>query len=278
EQIDSIFAQKEVQVFVYVRDDGSKDGTVGILEECARRYPNLSYERGKNLGFAKSFLTALKNAPKADFYAFSDQDDVWFDLKLKKTIDLLKNKRMCMAFCNAWNTDDNLKNGVLHYRERKNLLYKGMCFTDSVCSGFLMVFDEDVRDKAILALDEVFISHDLWVGSIVSFLGTIDYIAEPLAFHRRLTNSVSRNHFFKTLVYRLNTLFKGDCKSRRCAELMLKFYKDELSESSKQLLYDMAVYTENFAAKVRLLKNKNLRYGSFGGRFTIALKILLNKF
>lgn len=278
EQIDSIIAQKEVEVFVHVRDDGSSDGTVDILEDFARRYPNFTYEKGANLGFAKSFLTALKNAPKADFYAFADQDDVWLDLKLKRTTDLLKNKKMCLAFCNAWDTDDELKNGVLHYSESRKRLYEGMCFTDSICSGFLMVFDEKVRQKSLLALDDVFISHDLWVGSVVSFLGTIEFITEPLVYHRRLINSVSRNHFFKTLFHRLNTLFKGDCKSRRCAELILKFYKDEIPESSRLLLSDMATYNENFAAKLRLLKNKKLRYSFWGGRFTIGLKILLNKF
>lgn len=38
------------------------------------------------MGYAKSFWTALKNCGDADYYAFSDQDDVWEKDKLLKCI------------------------------------------------------------------------------------------------------------------------------------------------------------------------------------------------
>ena len=40
---------------------------------------------------ARSFMDLVKNAPKADFYAFCDQDDVWDSNKLNAAIKKLEN-------------------------------------------------------------------------------------------------------------------------------------------------------------------------------------------
>ena len=39
EQLDSIFAQRDVDVKLYVRDDGSKDTTIDILRKYKNKYP-----------------------------------------------------------------------------------------------------------------------------------------------------------------------------------------------------------------------------------------------
>lgn len=76
EQIDSILSQEGVDVRLYIRDDGSSDRTTDILASY-QEHKNVKIEKGNNLGFAKSFLTALDECDEADYYAFSDQDDVW---------------------------------------------------------------------------------------------------------------------------------------------------------------------------------------------------------
>lgn len=81
EQIDSILSQEGVDVRLYIRDDGSSDRTTDILASY-QEHKNVKIEKGNNLGFAKSFLTALDECDEADYYAFSDQDDVWEKDKL----------------------------------------------------------------------------------------------------------------------------------------------------------------------------------------------------
>ena len=85
-QIDSIFAQKGVDVTCYIRDDGSSDGTVRCIENLQKRYPKLLLEKGQNEGWRKSFMDALYACGDADFYAFSDQDDIWFENKLERAV------------------------------------------------------------------------------------------------------------------------------------------------------------------------------------------------
>ena len=49
EQIDSIQNQKGVSVFIYVRDDGSKDKTIDILEEYQQK-GIMKWFKGKKAG------------------------------------------------------------------------------------------------------------------------------------------------------------------------------------------------------------------------------------
>ena len=61
EQINSILSQKGVDVEILVRDDGSTDGTIHILNEY-RSQGKIDWYSGKNLRSAKSFMNLLKNS------------------------------------------------------------------------------------------------------------------------------------------------------------------------------------------------------------------------
>ncbi len=125
-QLDSLAAQTGVsRVTLSVRDDGSTDETWSILERFAKRVRTASpsaapddcaaspaasqggtshsgpacpdvgvrLDRGVNLGFIASFFTLLLRAdPHADWYAFSDQDDVWQPDKLARAVGMLRQE------------------------------------------------------------------------------------------------------------------------------------------------------------------------------------------
>ena len=44
EQLDSILNQKSVEVYLLIRDDGSKDRTCQIISEYASKYQNIEWE------------------------------------------------------------------------------------------------------------------------------------------------------------------------------------------------------------------------------------------
>lgn len=77
EQLDSILNQEQVDLKLLIRDDGSTDGTVNILKEYENSHTNIKWYSGLNLGCGKSFFQLVLDAPKSDYYAFVDQDDVW---------------------------------------------------------------------------------------------------------------------------------------------------------------------------------------------------------
>jgi glycosyltransferase involved in cell wall biosynthesis len=79
-QLDSISAQSAKNWRLYVRDDGSADGTADLLEAYAAREPRMSVlPAGGSLGAAASFGKLLEHALAAgeDYVFLSDQDDVW---------------------------------------------------------------------------------------------------------------------------------------------------------------------------------------------------------
>ena len=89
EQIDSILQQEDIEACLFVRDDGSKDKTISILEQYQEAHV-LRFYQGHNLGPAMSFMNLLMEAPATDYYAFSDQDDFWEKDKLSVAVDSLR--------------------------------------------------------------------------------------------------------------------------------------------------------------------------------------------
>lgn len=112
EQLDSLYAQKDVNFHLLVRDDGSKDDTINILKEYQQEYGKMIIHADENIGVAKSFhklmAYAYEEFPDYDFYAFSDQDDVWLENKLSVAVNQLTDKNGEIYYCNAFVTDANL--------------------------------------------------------------------------------------------------------------------------------------------------------------------------
>lgn len=87
QQIESIRAQSWQDWRLFVRDDGSDDGTVDVLREFAARDTRITIvdrESENNLGPSQSFERLLERAcdAGAQYVFLSDQDDVWHEDKL----------------------------------------------------------------------------------------------------------------------------------------------------------------------------------------------------
>ena len=59
EQLDSILVQRGEKPSIYVRDDGSSDSTLEILQSRSNA-GELQFEFGDNMGPAKSFLSYME--------------------------------------------------------------------------------------------------------------------------------------------------------------------------------------------------------------------------
>lgn len=93
-QLSTILAQRDVSVEIYISDDLSTDNTLNIIKNYESKFSNLhviSYDK-KFGSAAQNFyhLTRTVDVSKFDYVAFSDQDDVWGDIKLINAISSLK--------------------------------------------------------------------------------------------------------------------------------------------------------------------------------------------
>lgn len=85
ELFDSLFQQSYHRCRIYVRDDGSRDGTGRILQDYAGERIMLMVDDLGNLGPARSFLQLIRIV-HADIYMCCDQDDVWNADKVARAV------------------------------------------------------------------------------------------------------------------------------------------------------------------------------------------------
>ena len=92
-QIESILKQTYLNWTLYIGDDGSTDSTKTIIDYYAINYTNIvKVDTGtQNLGAKRRFMTLLESV-QADYYMFSDQDDVWLENKIEISLNKIKSE------------------------------------------------------------------------------------------------------------------------------------------------------------------------------------------
>lgn len=149
EQIISILEQRNVDVTIYISDDGSTDSTLNIINKLKKKYPEKIYLfNGPKRGFAQNFLSLIRNEiVSGDFYAYSDQDDIWMDSKLEKGTAVL-NKFSNITpnlYCSRTINTDRFLNiiSMSPIFKRKPSLRNSL--VQNLASGNTMVFNEATR-------------------------------------------------------------------------------------------------------------------------------------
>lgn len=257
-QLDSIFAQT-IPVDLYVRDDGSSDGTADILLRYQSTHENMHVLFEENLGCTRSFLTALQKAPNSyKYYAFCDQDDIWHQNKLKRAIELLEDraqisqeKNPALLYCSEYNfcTED------MTFIEQSQLNKTGVdfykCLFENVCSGNTMVFNQNLRRFALCQDLNGIYCHDWWLALTATCFGQLIFDHEPSLEYRRTGSNVSPTgtNAIKLLIFRIKTFIqKGELKNvTEQLATFLNVHRDELSGEYRQAL-------ELFTSKKRIKK------------------------
>jgi rhamnosyltransferase len=94
EQVETILAQINVDVYLLIRDDGSTDGTRSIIEQLVNdKRVQLFPSKTPSGSAAQNFLWLIREstADAYDFVSFADQDDVWERDKLYRACSALTN-------------------------------------------------------------------------------------------------------------------------------------------------------------------------------------------
>ena len=89
---------------VWVSDDGSRDRTYDILKSYQLKWgqDRLSIQFGNKENFVGNFLSLVcKDSIQADYYAYSDQDDIWEKDKLQQAVNWLQTvpKEIPALYC-----------------------------------------------------------------------------------------------------------------------------------------------------------------------------------
>lgn len=110
-QLESILQQTyKGNITVLIRDDGSSDATADIVSKYPQQDSrSMQLIKASNVGPQRSFLELIRLAPKADFYFFADQDDVWDADKIETAVAAMGQQDMPVCYCsNFRHTDTDL--------------------------------------------------------------------------------------------------------------------------------------------------------------------------
>lgn len=94
EQVDSILQQVDVELTLFVSDDGSTDGTLEYLKQLVDSDSRVVLlPKSERMGSAgKNFYRLIRDVDVSgfDYVAFADQDDIWNTNKLSAHVDLIR--------------------------------------------------------------------------------------------------------------------------------------------------------------------------------------------
>ncbi|WP_415980146.1 glycosyltransferase [Faecalicoccus pleomorphus] len=278
DQLDSLLRQKGVHVKILVRDDGSKDGTIAILDE----YQNkgfLNWYTGEHLNVQRGYLDLLKHAPETDYYAFCDQDDVWDDDKLLFAVtelDEMPSEKPAIYYCGQRLVDENLKLISTHKIASDRSPHTN--FLISNVAGCTAVFNRSLVDAVNSVEPDFILMHDSWLFKVCLALGG-NYFADSAAhisYRQHGNNVAGLNGGMKGKLHQVRRYIDVFEIQKQCQNLLI-CYGNRMVPEYKKLTEEICTYNQTIASRIKMLKRKDIDFKSGSLNFVVKLKIILNK-
>lgn len=199
EQINSILNQSNKDWILYIRDDGSTDNTVKIINDYQTRYAQIKVIKDSiaHRGCAQSFLYLL-TIIDADFYMFCDQDDIWLKDKIDICFKKYKEEKYyslpILIHTDVRIVDKNLTSiypSLWSYNGSSKWIGTKMVLpVYNYITGCTMFFNRKARDLCLEHTENV-VMHDAYVALCVLFnKGVIIDISEATLLYRQHESNV----------------------------------------------------------------------------------------
>lgn len=289
EQLESIQKQTFTDWQLLIRDDGSTDITPQIIAEFVKADPRIHFineHDRQNFGVIKNFFTLVKYE-KADYYFFSDQDDVWLPDKMATMLDeVIHNDKSqpLMIYMDLSVVDQDLN--VTHpsmirsqsHHANTTLLAE---LTENTVTGGVAMINHALAEKWE-DTDDV-IMHDWYLALLATATGKLVYIDKPGELYRQHDNNVlGARTFRKRLAKWLNPLQALEkywwliTTSQKQAELLLG--QPDLSTIQRELIGAyVGLINHGMMQRINLLKKyqfkKNKRFHTVVFRTLIVTKL-----
>ena len=213
EQLDSFFEQTHDNWSLWVSDDNSTDQTLKIIENYQTRFPDrkISVFTGPQKGFCWNFQSLLQRKIEADFFAISDQDDIWLPEKLTRAIEIMSSKQIDLyggRTITLSKTGQKVGHSPLFTKE---LSFKN-ALVQSVMGGNTMVLSKSFVQ--VLQHTKVMdvASHDWWLYLLCTGSNArVFYDTHATILYRQHGgNIIGANSGLRARIYRIQRLFRGD--------------------------------------------------------------------
>jgi glycosyltransferase involved in cell wall biosynthesis len=224
QQAKSVLDQLSQNDELVVSDDGSTDGTLKILEDFNDPRIKIRKNTG-NKGPVGNFQNGLAYV-KGDYIFLADQDDIWFDTKIKKMVSLLKDYDIVICDCSI--VDDGLNVIKRSYFQHAN---SGAGFLKNFKRNTYMGNCMGFRRKMltlILPFPPAIPNHDLWIGVVADLFYKPYFLEEVLGMHRRHETNASNTFDVKIKTSFWQKINKRVLVGRALPKLLLKKFSNLL--------------------------------------------------
>lgn len=215
EQIDSIQQQTFKDWQLLIRDDGSSDQTPEIIKSFVAqdlRIVFINEHDRENFGVIKNFFTLIKH-DKADYYFFSDQDDVWLEDKLETMLAAARqypDQLPLMVYTDLCVVDQNLQvmnQSMIRSQSHHANTELVQELTENTVTGGVAMINHALAERW-RTLDNI-IMHDWYLAVLATAIGKLVYIDQPGELYRQHDNNVLGA---RTFTKRLKTWLSGPSK------------------------------------------------------------------
>lgn len=214
EQIDSLIAQSETSWTLLIRDDGSVDGTVNVIEEYVQKDERIQMVgNGENsrcsaLGNFSSLLASAHEAG-AEYVFCCDQDDVWEPQKLARMLDRLtqlegRGRAPVLLHHDLIVVDESLElladsfiglmrlNPADQNNPQRLLSRNEVTGCAMACNRSLLEIALPVSDRAVM--------HDWWLALCAGYFGRLAFVPDKLVKYRQHgENAIGAKSFWHAL-------------------------------------------------------------------------------
>lgn len=280
EQLDSIFKQDNQDFRILVRDDGSSDNTLDVLKSYQSKFADriTILETDAPTGSAFGNFSKLMEASNAEYVMFADQDDVWLEDKISKTMNkmqemeeehgkqcpILVHTDLCVVDNNMNVIDQSFWSFQNLHVKKANSLARQL--VSNVVTGCTMMINNALLKKAP-PVPQNAIMHDWWLAIVAAAFGKIGIVEDQTMLYRQhSSNEVGAKKFnFSYVVSRILDSKDGMeslLKTYKQAQAFDDRFKDELCANSdlyKVVKEYIGLYETNFVVR----RINMLRYGFF---------------
>lgn len=277
--LDSLLEQDYPSIEIHVRDNCSTDGTVSILQNWQKRYPQKIFLHlsEQNVGVISNFalLLELTNAP---YIMFCDGDDVWKADKVSRTLSIMKELEHSqgkdfpvLVHTDLAVVDEGLNIIAPSFWDYSRLNTVESCqflprlLVQNHVTGCTMLMNRPLKNLA-LPIPLNCVMHDWWIALVAACFGKVVSLHEPTLYYRQhSSNDTGAKSYSVTsfLKRKRNGTSKGVKVTNgkiQQAELLLERYGMKISKQNRLILDDyLTMQKSSLFRKLQLM----FRHGFF---------------
>jgi teichuronic acid biosynthesis glycosyltransferase TuaG len=198
--IDSILAQRDVNLEVYIVDDQSTDGTRALIMDFASKDSRVLYtQTAANFGGPAGPRNLGVQNSRSEWVAFCDSDDLWHPDKLRAQLDSAQSTGAGLICTSIESFRDGVEPSsfcaplaakpTVRRIGLWAMLFKNRIATSSVLCRRQLILDAQGfnTDRGMIAVED----YDLWLRLMTQFDTEVVQVVQKLVGYRHLGGSLS---------------------------------------------------------------------------------------